>query len=120
MKLSNDSMTVFDEKTDLTWQQAGSDNYMIYAEAEKYVANLNAQNFAGHNDWRLPTRDEAMTLLLLQPIEDFYVDPVFDKTQRWIWTADKESAGVAWVVSFFNGFCSHGHVAGFNYVRVVR
>jgi hypothetical protein len=32
-------------------------------------------------------------------------DPVFDKAQRSFWTADKESAGRAWVVEFGYGYC---------------
>jgi len=92
---------VIDHATGLTWQQSGSKETMSFAEAEKYIQKLNGQEYAGHNDWRLPTLEEAMSLM--EPSTkngDLYIDPVFDKTQRWIWTADKREAGVAWVVSF--------------------
>jgi len=112
---------VIDHATGLTWQQAGSSNSMTYADAEKYVRDLNAKKFAGFNDWRLPTLEEAMSLMEPKPSGDLYIDPVFDRTQRWIWTADKaDSAGVAWVAHFSVGICRHGLVADGAFVRVVR
>ncbi len=112
---------VHDEATDLTWQQSGSDNYMTYADAQKYVDGLNAKNFAGHTDWRLPTLEEAMSLMERETRNgDLYIDPKFDRTQRWIWTADKESAGVAWVAGFCFGGCLHIRVTIGRFVRVVR
>jgi hypothetical protein len=113
---------VMDHATGLMWQQSGSTNLLTYADAEKYVSDLNAKRFAGYNNWRLPTLEEAMSLM--EPTEkngDLYIDPVFDKTQRWIWTADKaDSAGVAWVADFSNGYCSHFRVTYSHFVRVVR
>jgi len=120
LKLSKDGLTVIDERTGLTYQQSGSANYMNYAEAEEYVRELNTKRFAGYNDWRLPTRDEAMSILLLQPVNNFYADPVFDRQQTWIWTADKESAGRAWCVDFHVGYCGHVVIGGNWLVRAVR
>ena len=119
---SSDGKVVFDRASGLRWQQAGSDNYMTFADAEKYVRDLNAKNFAGHSDWRLPTLEEAMSLMERETKHgDLYIDPVFDKTQRWIWTADKaDSAGVARVALFAYGFCYHNHVTNNDFVRVVR
>jgi hypothetical protein len=91
---------VVDHATGLMWQQSGSPYYMTYAEAEKYIRDLNNQRFLGYNDWRLPTLEEAMSLMEPKKHGDLYIDPQFDKTQRWIWTGDKESAGLAWVVGF--------------------
>ncbi len=113
---------VIDHATGLTWQQSGSPDSMNYADTEKYVRELNAKRFAGFNDWRLPTLEEAMSLM--EPAKkhgDLYIDPVFDGTQRYIWTADKaDSAGVAWVVVFDYGLCYRSHVTGYSSVRVVR
>lgn len=120
-RAEKDGQIVLDRTTGLIWQQSGSPNYMNYADAEEYVRDLNAKHFAGFSDWRLPTRDEAMTILLLQPVNNFYADPVFDRTQRWIWTANKaDSAGVAWVVSFYAGSCYDCGVSNGTFVRAVR
>ena len=112
---------VIDHATGLTWQQSGSSSELTYAAAEKYVRDLNAKKFAGFNDWRLPTLEEAMSLMESRERDDLYIDPVFDRTQRWIWTADKaDSAGVAWVANFNLGYCGRSRVTNGFYVRVVR
>ena len=112
---------VIDHTTGLTWQQSGSTNYITYTDAEAYIRDLNRQRFAGYNDWRVPTLEEAMSLMEPQEKKGgLYTDPVFDETQRWIWTADQYSGGRAWCVLFRDGGCGHG-VIGFNYyVRAVR
>jgi hypothetical protein len=114
---------VNDYATGLTWQQSGSTETMIHTKAQQYIRNLNKQKLAGYNDWRLPTLEEAMSLM--EPTQkngNFYIDPLFDKTQRWIWTADKSSAGVAWGVDFGKGNCSTSLVdVDYGYhVRAVR
>ncbi|MCK6559441.1 DUF1566 domain-containing protein [candidate division KSB1 bacterium] len=112
---------VVDHATGLMWQQGGSNDSMRFGDAEKHIQKLNRERFAGYNDWRLPTLEEAMSLM--EPTKkngDLYIDPVFDKTQRWIWTADKGSAGVAWVVLFDSGDCSTHNVTNGNHVRAVR
>ncbi len=112
---------VVDHATGLTWQQSGSDGSRDYAGAEKYILDLNNQNFGGHSDWRLPTLEEAMALMERQENEDgLHIDKVFDKNQRWIWTSSKPSAGVAWEVDFSNGSCYASSVDYNNYVRAVR
>ncbi len=112
---------VIDHTTNLTWQQSGSSRYVDTAHAEQYVRALNQQKFAGHGDWRLPTLEEAMSLM--EPTkkhDDLYIDPVFDHTQGWIWTADKESVGLAWYVVFSSGSCTRNDVNIYYFVRAVR
>ena len=115
---------VVDHATGLTWQQAGSKNEMNYADAEKYIRDLNDQKFAGYNDWHLSTLEEAMALM--EPLKMngdlyiLYIDPVFDPTQQYIWTASKMSAGMAWDVGFSSGYCLSINVGGHVYVRAVR
>ena len=111
---------MIDHATGLMWQQSGSQEYMTYAEAENYVADLQNKRFVGFNDWRLPTLEEAMSLMEPKQHDNLYLDPVFDRKQTWIWTADKVSAGLAWVVYFLYGGCVHGHVNDCYYVRAVR
>ena len=112
---------VIDGVTELIWQQAGSDELLTYDAAAEYVQKLNREKFAGYPDWRLPTLEEAMSLM--EPMKkngDLYIDPTFDKNQRWIWTADKDAWGVAWPVSFSSGFCSYYVVFNTRFVRAVR
>lgn len=114
---------IFDRATGLMWQQSGSGEYRTYEKAKAYIAQLKRGNWGGYSDWRLPTLEEAMSLMKSSKLNgDLYIDPKFDKTQRWIWTADKVSASVAWVAYFDDGGCLMDLVAdsGSLFVRAVR
>lgn len=112
---------VKDDATGLIWQQSGSEDRLNYDAAAKYIQELNHNKFAGYNDWRLPTLEEAMSLMeATQKNEGLYIDPMFDKKQRWIWTADKKASGVAWGVGFLRGYCLYTDVRDFIFVRAVR
>jgi len=121
-ELQHDGKVVMDQATGLMWQQAGSSNSKTYADTEKYIRDINYQRFADYNDWRLPTLEEAMSLMEREEKNGaLYIDSVFADTQCWIWTIDKHSAGVAWVVYFRGGSCRHDLVAYYSgFVRVVR
>lgn len=113
---------VFDHAVGLIWQQSGSEDRLEYLGAEEYIRELNSKRFAGFNDWRLPTLEEAM--MLMEPKKkngDLHIDPVFYKEQRWIWTSSKLSASVAWKVDFYIGNCNY-ITAEYNgsHVRAVR
>ena len=54
---------VYDHASGLMWQQAGSDEYMTYDKALFYITKLNRDQFAGYSDWRMPTLEEAMSLV---------------------------------------------------------
>jgi hypothetical protein len=120
-ELQQDGKVVSDRATGLMWERSGSVNYMKFADALEYVRQLNAERFAGFNDWRLPTLEEAMSLMESEKLNgDLFIDSVFDKTQGWIWTADTQSAGVAWVVYFYHGDCYGSYLTNHYYVRAVR
>lgn len=111
---------VMDHSTDLMWQQGGSQYPMLYDEAQKYIERLNTNNFGGRKDWRLPTLEEAMSLM--EPVQKdgiLYIDPVFSRTQRCILTSDMESASRDWFVYFDFGTCRL-FSDGSPYVRAVR
>jgi len=115
---------VHDLSTGLMWQQSGSDFEMRYEDAKEWITELNQKGFAGFNDWRLPTLEEAMSLMEPEKRHgDLNIDPVFDSKQRWILTADHEIYGErawAWVVYFNHGRCDLDH-GGYSYsVRAVR
>jgi hypothetical protein len=122
-ELQKNGQVVYDRASGLMWQQAGSSYYMNYEKAKEYISQLNRDGFAGFTDWRLPTLEEAMSLM--EPKEmngDLYVDPIFDKSQCWIWTADTEKGGSGrWVVNFGLGYCVNwGRVDYSSFVRAVR
>jgi len=109
---------VIDHTTGLMWQQSGS-TILKFNEVEKYIRDLNDQRFFDYNDWRLPTLEEAMSLMEPQEQKhsegELYIDPVFDCKQTYIHlcTADRFS------VTFRLGSCGPSRLGAY-YVRAVR
>jgi len=108
LKTVGGDKVVVDNATGLMWHQSGSDYRMNQWEAEDRVEMLNSEGYAGYHDWRLPTVDEAVSLL--EPSKkngNLYIDPVFSKEQKHIWTGDKchstRYSRTAWTVRFGNG-----------------
>ena len=62
-ELQHEGKVVMDYATNLVWQQGGSSEYMEYEQAVNWVEELNRSGYAGFNDWRLPTLEEAMSLM---------------------------------------------------------
>jgi hypothetical protein len=129
---------VVDNATGLMWHQNGSDEYMSQSKAKEWVRSLNSRGYAGYNDWRLPTLEEAASLLesnkrkllesnkrkLLESNKrnDLYIDPVFSNKQEWIWTGDsKDGSEAAWFVVFISGTVGWYYIGSCRYcVRPVR
>jgi hypothetical protein len=120
---------VVDNATGLMWHQNGSGKYMKWNKAKDWVRSLNSRGYAGHQDWRLPTLEEAASLLesnkrkLLESNKrkDLYIDPVFSNKQEWIWTGDsKDGSEAAWGVGFGNGGVGCHDVRNGGFVRPVR
>ena len=69
--LSQDGKTVYDNNTGLTWQRSPDTDgdgvltrkdKLTWAQAQKFSAKLNAAQFGGFDDWRLPTIKELYSL----------------------------------------------------------
>ena len=105
MKPINGEKVVIDHATRLMWHQNGSDEYIKRKKAQKWIADLNKEGYAGYNNWRLPTIEEAASLL--EPVRrngDLYINLIFEYKQKWIWTGDKKHGSKSpWLVSFGDG-----------------
>ncbi len=81
---------VFDNQTGLMWQRGASTVRAVWKEGFNYIEKLNADGFAGYNDWRYPTEEEQASLIL--PAEDrmsgLYIDPAFEN-QRNCWSSGR-------------------------------
>ena len=113
---------VIDHATGLMWQHYGSTEGMQYKDAKEFIELINRINFAGSNDWRLPTLEEAMSLMESEKKRNgLYIDSVFGKTQRFIWTADQfKGDSLAWIVYFNGGYCGLNDSYFNPHVRLVR
>ena len=102
-KSINGDSVVIDHATGLMWHQSGSSNYMRWNSARDWIRNLNRIGYAGYKEWRLPTLEEAVSLLEADRKNDLYIDPIFNNEQWGIWTGDKHGSSGDWSVYFSLG-----------------
>ena len=108
-----------DNRLNLMWHQSGSD-LLIFKEAKKWIKNLNRSGYAGFNDWRLPTIEEAASLLNRKSVNRRYLNQLFSKEQISIWTGDSYSEYRIWAVNFNVGSTFKDGLNDANFVRPVR
>ncbi len=112
--------TVMDHASGLLWQQAGSAYPRTWQQAHQYIRQLNSERFGERHNWRLPTIDELLTLLRPNPQgEALCIAPVFDVTQRRIWSIDRRSFLYAYYADLDLGFVGWQDFSAPNYVRAV-
>lgn len=121
--LAQNGKVVIDPISKLMWQQSGSENYMNYDSAKNLVIEINKSQYANYSDWRLPTLEEAMSLIKKEKgTNNLFIDPLFNKTQGKIWTSDlsTENSSTAWTVNFYSASCDGATFDGYYFVRAVR
>jgi hypothetical protein len=114
---------VNDHSTGLMWQQDQPAERFNWREVEAYVEKMNAEKFAGCDDWRLPTAIELASLLTTKKKDDFFIDPLFHTDILSTWSCDivKDAFAGAWFVDFSEGNVGDGNrAAGLGHVRLVR
>ena len=119
---------VKDDIYKLMWQDSDLPPYKTsQSKAVHYCENL---NFAGFDDWRLPTIKELLSIT-----DDTRFEPAINKAfknvayettdhrgERWYWSQTK-SAGASssvWVVNSNDGFVGWRDVSSRRFVRCVR
>lgn len=117
---------IFDYTTGLCWDQSDSSGFDAIDPdgVEKYIFGLNHELFAGYNDWRLPTLEEAMSLMEIKARKGLFINPIFN-IQDIIWTSDRirKKFHEGWVVDFHSGRCGthgEGEIGDQHFVLVVR
>ncbi len=112
---------VIDESTGLMWQRSGTPNSCLVREALKQILSLNYNAYAGFKDWRLPTLEEAATLIEPQAWNGVvYIDPVFDSWQTHILSGDRNLQYV-WYVDFQYRSVANEHQSQLKcFLRAVR
>lgn len=104
--VSGDGLTVYDNITGLTWTKSPDtdrdgdidyDDKLLYSETQAYADQLNAEEFGGYNDWRLPSIKELYSLMNFDGTDPSGPDPVnlspFIDTTYFDFAYGDESAG---------------------------
>jgi serine/threonine protein kinase len=112
---------VRDAGTGLEWQYGGSEYPLEWPAALAFIAELNAREWGGHGDWRLPTVAELLTLLRPPPTgTDHCLTPDFTPRQKRLWSSDRRTFTSAWYVSLELGFVAWQDRSFANHVKAVR
>lgn len=115
----SEEKTVFDENFGLEWQQATPTEQYSWDNAVTYCENL---NYGGHDDWRLPTLQELLSIVdnsKYQPSIDETYFPNTPKSDFWS-SYNHVNSGYAWRVDFENGVVGETGKNNKYYVRCVR
>jgi len=111
---SGDGLTVVDQRTDLMWQRAGLDLSSLRS-MKQAIEQLNSKGGAEYRDWRMPTLEEAMSLM--EPAANskgVHLHPCFSREQPFIFTASRRKPGGYWFADYKQGrtYWSSGTVPG--------
>ncbi len=113
-------LTVIDATTGLEWSAQPVARDATHEAASKACADC---RLGGHTDWRLPTRQELLSIFDLsrhEPAIDTDAFPDFPST--WFWTSDlcAWSSASAWGVFFYYGSVGSLHRGSGGFALAVR
>lgn len=120
LKTVGEHKVVIDRASNLTWHQSGSELPVIFEDIKPWLEQLNRERFAGYADWRLPTLEEALTLMESKPIDRYHIDPIFSTQQYSMWSGDFYTDVRVWGVSFNYGRVFKVLLGETDYIRPVR
>jgi len=132
----NGDGTVTDSQTGLMWRQCSEGQGTVLTECDTGSAatytwqgalqraqTVNGVGFGGHNDWRLPNRNELVSLIESRCISPAINETVFPNTGvlgYWSASPNASSSDGAWNVVFYSGRVSSLDKNNALYVRLVR
>ena len=102
--------TILDAQTGLMWMKRDywliEKKWVNWYTAREFAQRMNNKNFAGYDDWRLPTPEEALKLYnrrrqnIDKDGDKVFIDRIFPKGGGWgTWTSS-EKGGQAIVISY--------------------
>ena len=97
---NGDGLTVSEMVSGVMWQRQGCDIISL-RQVQNYIADINQNGFAGFSDWRLPSLEEAMSLL--QPglnAKGQHLHPCFSPQQPFIFVSGQRQPGGYWFVDY--------------------
>ena len=112
---------VLDRETRLMWQD-NEDTVNIKLSWEKAIAHCEASEFLGFSDWRLPTKQELLSIVDKSK-EEIKLDSTFENRSSYVyWSSSNTKSGLplAWRVNFDDGKAHWGAKRFTFLVRCVR
>lgn len=117
------NVRLVDKSLGLMWQRSGSTKFLSRNDVKEYIDDLNRSNFGGFSDWRLPSLIETLQLMEPKSFRDgLYINSIFDKYQKWIWTSDQYGITPgSWIADYYGGGIDDARISGIHlFVRAVR
>lgn len=109
-----------------SWCQATGNNEGVrcLGNAASWIGQVNAEVFAGFTNWRVPTREELLSIVDTNVAtcgKGACIDPIFGSTLASdYWSSTEVSPNVAWMVIFSSGNLKFGIKTDGFHVRAVR
>jgi serine/threonine protein kinase len=103
-KTFNGVQVVVDHGTNLMWYDGKSSKKVNVRKADRWVKYLNRNKYGGFNDWRMPSLEEAASLLEKRSIgQGLHISPAFRVRPVNTWTGDSLRLQTRWLVRFNSG-----------------
>ena len=118
--VDNGDGTVTDTVSGLMWQKETAPGEYTWKDALAYCETL---SLAGHSDWRLPNKNELLSLVdysRYNPAIDPLLALVTESFYYWSSATDVGSTESAWRVDFDDGYDGENSKSYSYYVRAVR
>ena len=107
---------------DTTYTESTCGNSLSKCNTQAYVAALNAANYCGYSDWRMPSEEELSSIVDFGRVNPS-INPIFSHTRSDLyWSASPYAGyyGYAWDVLFYDGYAYSNYKGNNYYVRAVR
>jgi hypothetical protein len=99
---------IFDHATKLVWMRQQNLVKMNLKKAKDWIGSLNNVGYGGISNWRLPTVEEAASLLEKNPDDEkVFLDAIFGKGIESIWTGDSFTESKSWIIDFRDGLIDY-------------
>jgi len=122
---------VLDKSTGLVWEVKTRDNTLhdrertyTWGGAMDFIIALNSEKFGSFSDWRLPSRDELLSIVnhsRTDPTIDLQFFPNTVSSHYWTYTTFTSRSTMAWCINFLDGSgWDRSPKTTAKYVRAVR
>ena len=95
---------ILDRSTNLVWTRQQNLVKMNVSKTISWIESLDHVRYGGIQGWRLPTIEEAASLLRRKPGDGKnFLDAVFGEDIKAVWTGDRFLESGSWIVDFQDG-----------------